>query len=249
MPFQQRSLILIASGFIVFVTQTRANIIESSLAITQPPDISSLATVSNFAQDWTNSFNAVSGFSFVGYGNNSVDVNYPSGLDIDGFVFTGTNGYLYVRQEPPEFYGDDFLYGPPESEGGITITLPPNVYAVGWNWGNFYDIEGTTIRFSDGEAFIENGIFGFVGFQSTNPLTSLEISSPSFPVIYDHFSFVEAPGPAVPEPVMLYPVLGLTLALVAFGARNQRRESTDPHHLRFDRPSRGLLSGRRQGEA
>ena len=51
-------------------------------------------------------------------------------LSIDDVVFTGTNGYLYVRQEPPEFFGSDFLYGPTESEGGITITLPPNVYWV-----------------------------------------------------------------------------------------------------------------------
>jgi hypothetical protein len=147
-------------------------------------------------------------------------------VNIDGVVFMGTNGYLYVRQEPPEFFGNDFLYGPPESEGGITITLPLNVYAVGWSWGNFYDIEGTTIRFSDGETFIENGIFGFVGFQSTNPLTSVEISSPSFPLIYDHFLFVEAPGSAVPEPALGYAVAGIGVVLAIQRVRKRQHEAT-----------------------
>jgi hypothetical protein len=222
MRFRQRYLFLIASGLVAFAPQTRASIIENSIAITQPPDATLLGTVSTFAQDWVNSFSAISSFSFAGNGNNTVDANYPSGLSIDDVVFTGTNGYLYVRQEPPEFFGSDFLYGPTESEGGITITLPPNVYAAGWSWGNFYDVEGTTIRFSDGETFIENGIFGFVGFQSTIPLTSMEISSPSFPLIYDHFSFVEAP---VPEPALWYAVAGICVAMAVHRVRKRQREA------------------------
>ena len=90
----------------------------------------------------------------------------------------------------------------------------------------FYDIEGTTIRFSDGETFIENGIFGFVGFESTNPLTSVEISSPSFPLIYDHFSFAEAPGSAVPEPALGYAVAGIGVVLAVQQVRKRHREAT-----------------------
>jgi hypothetical protein len=78
-PLRQRHLFLIASGLVAFAAQTRANIIENSIAITQPPDAASLGTVSTFAQGWMNSFNTFSSFSFVGYGNNTVDVNYPSG--------------------------------------------------------------------------------------------------------------------------------------------------------------------------
>jgi hypothetical protein len=78
-PLRQRHLFLIASGLVAFAAQTRANIIENSIAITQPPDVASLGTVSTFAQGWMNSFNTFSSFSFVGYGNNTVDVNYPSG--------------------------------------------------------------------------------------------------------------------------------------------------------------------------
>jgi hypothetical protein len=216
--FRQRFLFLIASGIMAFATQARADIIQS-ITITQPPDATSLETVSTFAQAWMNSFSNLSSFSFAGYGNDAFDVNYPLGLSIDGVVFTGTDGYLYVRQEAAAFdYGSDFLYGPPETEGGITITLPPNVYAIGWSWGNFYDVIGTTIRLSDGETFIGNGIFGFVGFESTNPIRSVEISSPSFPLIYDEFSFVKA----APEPVMWYPVFGIGIALAALRARKRR---------------------------
>jgi hypothetical protein len=119
------------------------------------------------------------------------------------------------------------------SSEAISFTAPPNpkvasqshfhLTYTGWSWGNFYDVEGTTIRFSDGETFIENGIFGFVGFQSTIPLTSMEISSPSSPLIYDHFSFVEAP---VPEPALGYAVAGICIALAVHRVRKQQREAS-----------------------
>ena len=150
-----------------------------------------------FGQAWRNAFASLTSFTFVGYGNDSVDLNYTSGLTIDGVAFESSGGYLYVRQEPSAYYyGSDFLYGPPEAIGGIGVTLPANVYSVGWSWGNFYDIEGMNVTFADGESFTQSGIFGFVGFTSTDPIASFEISSPTFPVVYDEFSFEEVPEPS-----------------------------------------------------
>ena len=188
----------------------QANISETAISITQPPDVASLSSVANFASAWRNSFAQLSSFSFAGFGNDLVDVNYPSGLSIDGVTFSGTGGYLYVRQEPPAYYyGNNFIYGPPEPNGQIRVTLPAGVHAVGWSWGNFYDVEGTTITFSDGESFVESGIFGFVGFESASAITSFEISSPSFPVLYDEFSF----GPA-PEPTNVLVLFGAAAVLI-----------------------------------
>ncbi len=196
MAFRGRDFLLCFVG-VILARPAQANILQTSIAIVQPPDAASLATVAMFANAWRNSFVQLSSFTFAGFGNDSVDVNYPSGLSIDSVTFSGTAGYLYVRQEPAaDYYGSNFLYGPPESNGQITIALPPGVHAVGWSWGNFYDIQGTTITFSDGESFTQSGIFGFVGFTSPLPITSFEISSPTFPVVYGEFSVGETPEPS-----------------------------------------------------
>ncbi len=198
MPIARTFLLLGGlSGLIWSVAPVQADILEVSTTSTQPPNSGLLATVAIFGQAWRNSFASLTGFTFAGYGNDFVDLNYPSGLTIDGVTFEGSGGYLYVRQESSAyFYGSDFLYGPPEPSGDISVMLPPNVYSVGWSWGNFYDVEGTTVTFADGESFTQSGIFGFVGFTSPDPIASFEISSPTFPVLYDEFSFEELPEPS-----------------------------------------------------
>jgi hypothetical protein len=200
------------AGLMSSIAPVQAAILEVSISSIQPPDPGSLANVAMFGQAWRNSFASLTSFTFAGYGNDLVDLNYPSGLTIDGVTFEGSGGYLYVRQEASAYYyGSDFLYGPPEASGNISVTLPANVYSVGWSWGNFYDIEGTTVTFADGESFTQSGIFGFVGFTSTDPIASFEISSPTFTVVYDEFSFEELPEPS--PRLAIFCALGILVAI------------------------------------
>ncbi len=230
MSISRTFLFLGFAGLIVSVLPMEASISVVSSIDTQPPDLESLANISISAQTWMNSVGPLTSFTFAGYGSNVVDLNYPSGLTVDGVTFVGSDNYLYVRQESSVYYyGSDFLYGPPQSygyitDGNISVTLPPDVYSVGWSWGNFYDIEGMTVTFADGETFTEPGIFGFVGFTSTDPITTFEIRSPTFPVIYDQFSFVED----VPEPTYRLLLLGAVAILVAGRVWTRSRSSDAP---------------------
>lgn len=169
--------------------------------------------------------------SLAGLGG-APDQAYPSGLTVDGVTFTGSDSYLEVRTSP------NVLYGPPDGSlgtcdprwlicppgGNITVTLPPGVIAVGWDFSGFDPPDDVTVVFPDSTMLSESGP-GFIGFVSTSPIGSFEIESLGGPVV-SNFSF------STPEPsTMSLLIVAATVGLAAMRLRYQLsdRKRSSPH--------------------
>lgn len=162
---------------------------------------------------WQAASNSLTTITFAGLGG-SPDAFYGfAGLTVSGVTFAGTSSYLYVRTFSPT----NFLYGPSFAPGDhITVTLPSGVTSLGWDFGNFYPPGGVTVQFSTGQTFTASGFSGFIGFTSSSPITSFQISSPGFPTV-SNFSFGTS-NQVVPEPSSM-----LLLVTGIFGVAAQLR--------------------------
>jgi hypothetical protein len=153
----------------------------------------------------------------------------PLPMGMDGLNPTGRDYYAPFFPFP-----SDFLVPSASTRVGtdLTITLPGGFTAIGLDFGSFY---GTpfTFHLSTGEMFTEPtpsplGSLSFLGFTSTEPITSLTVSSTGsdVPVLTDVIF-----GTTVPEPGTLMLVAVGGLCLLAWGRRRPTwcRPGTAPH--------------------
>jgi hypothetical protein len=166
---------------------------------------------------------------FTGTDSISVGPSYTEGgvrFDVTGAqaqIFgSGPLALEAFRFPAGEFYGNGYLEWQNASFNTLTITLPREVQAIGFDFSELLGNGDTFTIVVDGETFTvdtsEEGAL-FFGLMDTDGFTTLTITdaqSPTrgvFPTI-DNFSFAGDPGPtAVPEPASLLLLLAGALPL------------------------------------
>jgi YVTN family beta-propeller protein len=133
------------------------------------------------------------------------DVTQPNAtFTLSGVTFTGSNGYLVVRTPCSPYPG--FIYGGP-TPPSISVTVPPGVTSVGWSPGWFNRPFTPYVLLVNGQRLLDPGADPgpFVGFTSSTPITSLQVSSPGYPTI-GGFTFGFAGNTVVGSNVVVTPI-------------------------------------------
>jgi len=167
----------------------------------------------------------------------------------NGSMFVIDPGF-YQAQYPSPFLQSDAAPSctnvPADTPCNVVVATFPPVTAVGFDFGGLFNVDPTTtfdITLSDGFTYSATtadvicpvptappaacagpGMLAFIGFTSTTPLTSVEISMPDAPNFnaIDNFTIGTALMIPVPEPRTLGVLaIGLTMLFALLGTRRR----------------------------
>jgi hypothetical protein len=171
-----------------------------------------------------------------------------SPLILNGFSFSSTSANNMLAYNPVATFTDlgaGVSLTSPANPGGISITLPTAVYAIGFLVGGHNQLaltlNGQTVLDNNGNAFTANFLPGaptFIGFRSDSPITNLTIMAVGTGNRVSIDSVVWGGQAAPPEPPPAETPEAATAILIGFSLLSlpalKRRfgiSSSDPHRL------------------